>query len=101
MSGNRSARRTRAAADRRRLQLERLEDRSLMAVAAFSVNLYEDVNGAPGELISSDTVAPGQQFFLEILATEHDPLVTGLQGVALDIAWNPQAIEIVDAELDH
>ena len=99
MSGNSFARRSRASAPRR-LRLEQLEDRSLLAVAAVAVNLYEDAGGVPGALITDDAVGPGESFYLSLEIAEFHPLYTGLQRVALDISWDPSALEFADAELN-
>ena len=82
-----------------RLRFESLEERSLLAVAAFQINLYEDVGGAPGELITDDAVEPDDTFFVEITAREYDPDASGLGGVALDIAWDPDSLEEIDDNL--
>lgn len=82
-----------------RLRFESLEERSLLAVAAFQINLYEDAGGAPGELIADDTVEAGDTFFVEIMAREYDPDVSGLGGVALDIAWDPDVLEEIDPDV--
>jgi hypothetical protein len=79
-----------------RVRLERLEDRALPAVAAFGVNLFRDAAGAPGEPIADGTLEVGESFFVEITAQEFDPRFAGLRGVALDIAWNPAALEQLD-----
>lgn len=85
---------------RTRLGLERLEDRSLLAVAAFAVNLYEDVGGVPGNPIAGDTVEVGETFFVEITAREFHPLAAGLRAVALDIAWEPTVLQEIDDPFD-
>ncbi|MEO8495444.1 MAG: hypothetical protein ABI614_10255 [Planctomycetota bacterium] len=79
---------------------ERLENRSLLAVVSIGVNVYEDVGGSPGALITDETVNVGDSFFLEITAREHDPRVSGLQGVAIDLAWDPSVLEEIDALFD-
>jgi hypothetical protein len=79
------------------LRFEALEDRTLCAVAAFEVNLFEDAGGSPGERISVDQVAVGT-FFVEITARELDPMLSGLGGVSLDIRWDPSVFREVDAE---
>jgi len=43
-----------------RLRLEALEERSLLTLGAFSVNLYQDAGGGPGALITDDTVQVGE-----------------------------------------
>ena len=73
----------------RRLRVERLEDRSLLAVAAFTIELHEDVGGLPGAVLAADEVQTGDSFFVEIRAQEFHPLLHGLHGVALNIAWPP------------
>ncbi len=85
---------------RPRLQVERLEDRSLLAVAAFTVNLYQDAGGIPGELIADDTLDVGESFFVEIIAREYDPLAAGLRAVALDISWDPAVLTEIDTPFD-
>lgn len=79
-----------------RLRLEALEERSLLAVAAFGVNFYADVEGTPGEPIDGATVEVGESFFADITAQEFDPRLSGLRGVALDIAWDPAVLEEID-----
>jgi hypothetical protein len=77
-----------------------LEDRSLLAIAAFTVNLYEDAGSGPGQSISDDMVQAGDRFYMEILAREYDPLIAGLRGVALDIAWDPTVFQEIDTAFD-
>ena len=84
----------------RRLRVERLEDRSLLAVAAFSIELREDLGGVPGEVLAADEVEVGDCFFVEILAQEFHPLYNGLHGVALNIAWDASVLEEIDAGFD-
>lgn len=81
---------------RKRLRLETLETRDLFAVAEFTTRLYADDGGAPGELLSSNEVQAGESFYVEILAREFHPRVTGLSGVSLDLAWNPGQLQILD-----
>lgn len=92
----RKSRRPRPIAAKRLMRCEQLEDRSLLAIAAFTVNLYEDAGGVPGQLISDDAVQVGETFFVEIMAREYDPLAAGLGGVALDIAWDPNVLQEID-----
>ena len=80
----------------RHLQCETLEPRSLLAIGAFTINLYEEVHGEPGALIEDASVRAGQEFFVEILAREYDPLIAGFGGIALDIAWDPKVLREVD-----
>jgi len=84
----------------RRLRVERLEDRSLLAVAAFTIELREDLGGVPGEVLAADEVEVGDCFFVEIRAQEFHPLYSGLHGVALNIAWDPSVLEEIDAGFD-
>lgn len=84
---------------RTRLRFEPLEERSLLAVAAFHINLYEDVGGTPGELITDDSVEAGETFFVEITAREYDPDASGLGRVSLDIAWDPDVLEEIDEDV--
>jgi hypothetical protein len=85
---------------RRALAVERLEDRSLLAVAAFTIELREDDGGVPGDVIAADEVGVGDCFFVEIRAQEFHPLYKGLHGVALNIAWDPSVLEEIDAGFD-
>ena len=84
----------------RPLRVERLEERSLLAVAAFSLQLREDLGGVPGEVLAADEVEVGDCFFVEILAQEFHPLYSGLHGVALNIAWDASVLEEIDAGFD-
>ena len=79
-----------------RLQFERLEDRSLLAVAAFAFNLYHDEGGVPGLPLTEDTVEVGQSFFAQITAREYDPGFSGLRSVFLDIAWDGNMLDVVE-----
>ncbi len=83
-----------------RLSLESLEQRSLLAVAAFEIQLFEDVDGQPGAEITSDTVGAGDTFFIEITAEEFAPYYRGLGAVSLDIAWNPDHFVAIDDPFD-
>ena len=67
---------------RARLRLESLEERWLPALAVFSVNLYRDAGGAPGELIADDTVQVGETFFVELLAQDLRSEPTGPSSAA-------------------
>lgn len=78
------------------LQFERLEPRSLLAVASFYFDFYEDVGGMPGEQIIDNTVEAGKAFFVEIRAREHDPRASGLAAIALDIAWDAPLLQVVE-----
>jgi hypothetical protein len=82
------------------LRAESLEDRRLLAVAAFEIHLYEDVEGQPGAEIAGDTLEAGDTFFMEITAQEFHPSYHGLQSVALDIAWNPAVFAEIDDPFD-
>lgn len=82
-----------------RLRFEPLEQRTLLAVAAFQINLHEDVGGAPGELITDDVIEPNDTFFVEIVAREYHPYAYGLGRVALDITWDPDVLEEIDEDV--
>ena len=79
-----------------RLRLERLEDRSLLAVAAFSINLFHDDGGVPGKPLANEPVEAGQAFFAQIVGREYHPGFSGLAGVSLDIAWDADVLSIVE-----
>jgi hypothetical protein len=92
---------------RARLQIEPLEERSLLTIAGFQMNLYADSGGVPGQPIPADTVEVGDSFFVEITAKDQREDATGLaghspgiRGLALDIAWNPQVFEEIDNPFD-
>ena len=92
---------TRKSAERRslgrpRLRFEQLEDRSLLAVVSFAVNLYEDDGGVPGLPLAEDTVTVGQAFFAQIVASEHHPGFSGLAAVFVDIAWDADVLDVVE-----
>ncbi len=81
---------------RSRMRFERLEDRSLLAVAAFHIHLFHDDGGAPGLPLTNDTVEVGETFFAQILAREHHPGFSGLASVFVDIAWDADVLDIVE-----
>ena len=78
------------------LQFERLENRALLAIASFAFNLYYDDGGAPSQPLNDDTIEVGQTFFVQIVAREHDPRVSGLGAIALDMAWDADVLDIVE-----
>ncbi|MBB3207004.1 hypothetical protein FHS27_002818 [Rhodopirellula rubra] len=80
------------------LRLENLESRRLLAVAAFESELLADNNGVPGEVISDNTVAAGETFFLRVTAQEFDPMRFGLQSVGVDIAWDASLLDVVEED---
>ncbi|MFV1979875.1 MAG: hypothetical protein ACC655_01865 [Rhodothermia bacterium] len=77
-----------------------MEERTLLALAAFDVNLYEDHGGVPGKLIADDTVTVGQSFFVEITAEDLQPTPLGLGGISLDIAWDASIFAEIDEPFD-
>ena len=83
---------TRKVSSRRRqshsLRMETLEDRRLLAFAAFESTLLRDDNGIPGQVIADNVVEPGETFFLQITAQEFDPGRFGLQAIGVDVAWD-------------
>jgi hypothetical protein len=79
-----------------RLLFERLEDRSLLAVAAFDIHLFHDDGGNPGLPLTDDTVEVGQTFFAQIVAREHHPGFSGLASVFIDIAWDADVLDVVE-----
>ena len=68
----------------------------MLAVAAFAANLYQDVGGQPGALISNGTVHVGDTFFVEITAQDFSPNALGFAGVGLRIQWDPKALKEVE-----
>lgn len=84
----------------RSLVFEPLEKRLPLATAAFMVNLYQDDNGAPGAKMPNDTVVAGDTFFLEVTAQEFDLTFDGMAAVSLDMAWDPQILNMVDDSWD-
>lgn len=83
-----------------RLQLQALEERSLLTLGAFSVNLYQDAGGGPGALIADDTVQVGEAFYVEIVGQDVRPEATGFGAISLDIGWNPEVLKVIDAPFD-
>lgn len=92
---------------RARLQFEALDERAMLAVAGFEFHLYADAGGAPGEPIAADAVPVGDRFFVEITAQDlrtdaaglagHAP---GIRGLALDVSWDPDVLEVVADPFD-
>ena len=82
-----------------RLRLEPLENRRLLAVAGFTVNLYTDAGGSAGQLIAGNTIQAGQTFFAEIDAQCFDTASGGLAAVALNIAWDPRVLKEIECAL--
>ena len=72
----------------------------MLAVAAFAANLYQDVGGQPGALISNGTVHVGDTFFVEITAQDFSPNALGFAGVGLRIQWDPKALKEVDSPFE-
>jgi hypothetical protein len=68
--------------NRRHLTFEQLESREVMAVASFAFSV-------------PPSVEVGQVFTVEITAQEHDPLIAGLAGVSLNLAWDPTVLREV------
>ena len=83
-----------------RLRIEPLEDRQMLAQYAFAMNLYQDAGGAPGDLITNDSVQVGDSFFVEITAEDLRAEPLGLRGLGLRIRWDPQAFEEIDTPFD-
>ncbi|QEG42244.1 hypothetical protein [Roseimaritima ulvae] len=84
----------------RRLQVESLEHRRLLAVAAFETELYSDNGGVPGQLLADNTVVAGETFFLRVTAEEFDPFLYGLRTASLDIDWDAALLDVVEADWD-
>lgn len=95
---------TRKVSPRRRqshsLRMETLEDRRLLAFAAFESTLLRDNNGIPGEIIADNVVAPGEVFFLQITAQEFDPGRFGLQAIGVDVAWDASLLDVIEEDFD-
>lgn len=85
---------------RHRLCFESLEGRCLFALAVFEINLFEDVNGTPGAPVADDAIESGDTFFIEIAVRELHPLAAGLGGVAVNIDWDPDVFQAIDAPFD-
>lgn len=79
----------------RRLCFEACEDRRLLAIAAFDFQLYRDHNGDPGApLVGPQSLEVNERFHVEVRAQEWDWVSAGLQGIALDIHWDPQVFAL-------
>ncbi|WP_254507321.1 Calx-beta domain-containing protein [Anatilimnocola floriformis] len=85
---------------RRKLLLESLENRSLLATLALQVNLYADNGGVPGALIANDTVTAGQDFWVEIKAQDTSAVPSGLIDLSLDIGFSAANFEEIDNPFD-
>ena len=67
----------------------------------FAMNVYTDVNGAPGTLLGANaSVHEGDAFFLQITAQDLRANPNGLAGLGLSIWWNPNAFEEIDSPFD-
>lgn len=84
----------------RRLRVESLEARRLLAVAAFQTELYSDNGGVPGELLVDNTVTAGETFFLRVTAEEFDPSRYGLRTASIDIDWDAVLLDVVESDFD-
>ena len=79
-------------ADGRRLGVESLERRELLAAAVLQLRTLADSGDGPGEPI--DQTPAGSTFYVEVLAEETHPLFDGLGAVAVDLAWNPGRLQV-------
>lgn len=84
----------------RRLRVESLEARRLLAVAAFQTELYSDNGGMPGQLLVDNTVTAGETFFLRVTAEEFDPFRYGLRTASLDIDWDAVLLDVVESDFE-
>ena len=85
----------------RRLSLQPLEPRRLLAFIGLEVNLLEDNGGTPGDLIADDLLSVGQSFFAEITVQSIDePSDTeqagGVFSLQLDVGWDPAVLQEID-----
>lgn len=81
------------------LRLETLENRRVMAAAAFDLQFFSDDNGSPGDLISDSVVEQGDSFFLRITAQEFNPYRFGLVSASVDVDWDASLLEVVETDL--
>jgi len=101
-------RRTRRHPYRRKLALEALEDRQLLANLILGIQLWTDGGGASGEPVKGDLIEPvngvyevtkGSTFVIQILA--EDDRTTGenrgIISLPLDLEWNTGGTEIIRA----
>ncbi|MCA9266703.1 MAG: hypothetical protein KDA60_22750 [Planctomycetales bacterium] len=81
---------------------EHLEARRLFAVAAFTVSLYEDAGGVPGDEITDSIVDPEEKFFVEIAVEDirtqawGPEAVHGIASAAVDLDWDPAVLSVVE-----
>ena len=99
MSRNSNSRRGRQPS-KKPLRFESLEERRMLAAAAFVASLHQDVGGQPGALISDGTVRVGDTFIVEITAQDMSATPVGLRGVGLRIQWDPKALAEIDLPFD-
>lgn len=64
---------------------------------ALDVNFYTDAGGAPGELIADKTVNVEQTFFVEVTAADLRVNPAGVNGLSINLGWNPLQLTETDA----
>lgn len=82
---------------RRRLLIEQLESRCLLAIITGQVNLFEDDGGAPGPPIADNTVEVGDTFFIELVASDGRSPAAGIIGLSVDFGWPAGSFEEIDS----
>jgi hypothetical protein len=80
--------------------LEPLEDRRMLAVLNLGVNLLADFQGTVGTTLPTDTINVGDTFFVEITAMDVGGEGTGITSLALDVAWDGDALELLHTNFD-
>ncbi len=83
--------------NQRRLRMEALERREVLAAAVVSFTLLTDNDGQPGEQLRH--VEKNQSFFVELAAEETHELYQGLGAVSVSMKWDPQRLQL-DPDFD-
>ncbi len=84
----------------RKLSLQSLEQRHLLAAAAFSLQLFESTDDGPGQPIAANSVQVGEEFYVELSGIEFDSMRRGIGDFAMNLRWNPNDIALVEEDFD-
>ena len=84
---------------RRRMAMESLERRQVLATVSFQLSMLSDTPDGPAEPITSHEIEVGDSFYLAIDARENTDHGVGLGGVAVNVEWDPQVFKSLDTDI--